>query len=486
MRLIVGLLVPGILAAASGSALTFRSSDERLSEAFRWARQQAMAYVFDGDPVGPWYEAALPGRQAFCMRDVSHQGDGAHALGLAPYTYNMLYRFAENIAESRDWCSYWEINRENKPAPVDYQNDQAFWYDLPANFDVLDACARMYRWTGDRRYLNDPAFLNFYDRTVRDYVAKWQLSPEQVMKRQLPVPPPGLSGPAARFFTARGIPSYIEGGSQFVVGVDLLAAEYAGFLAYSHIQQLRGNAAGAREYLAKALELKKLVNETWWNADQRQYYSTLSRDYKLQGSDRLALGDRAVLYYGVAEDGAKARSALDGLLSRIQQPSSLAVEEQSHYAEIFYRYGLADVAYAQILDLSRPDRKRREYPEVSYSVIGAIVGGMMGVAAEADHAVSTLPSLVHQTEWVEIAGLPVRANVVSLREEANRVAILTNQSGPALQWQARFPGSFDRLLVDGKPVRAQRTAAYSWVEARVKPGGKVRVEVPASGAPRNP
>ncbi len=229
MRLIVGLLVPGILAAASGSALTFRSSDERLSEAFRWARQQAMAYVFDGDPVGPWYEAALPGRQAFCMRDVSHQGDGAHALGLAPYTYNMLYRFAENIAESRDWCSYWEINRENKPAPVDYQNDQAFWYDLPANFDVLDACARMYSWTGDRRYLNDPAFLNFYDRTVRDYVAKWQLSPEQVMKRQLPVPPPGLSGAAARFFTARGIPSYIEGGSQFVVGVDLLAAEYAGF-----------------------------------------------------------------------------------------------------------------------------------------------------------------------------------------------------------------------------------------------------------------
>ena len=193
-----------------------------------------------------------------------------------------------------------------------------------------------------------------------------------------------------------------------------------------------------------------------------------------------------MLYYGVAEDGAKSRSALDGLLSRIQQPSSLAVEEQSHYAEIFYRYGLPDVAYSQILDLSRPDRKRREYPEVSYSVIGAIVGGMMGVAAEADHTVSTLPALVHQTEWVEIAGLPVRANVVSLREEANRVAILTNQSGPALQWQARFPGSFDRLLVDGKPVRAQRTAAYSWVEASVKPGGKVRVEVPASGSPRNP
>jgi hypothetical protein len=486
MRLIVALLVPSILAAAPGSSLTFRSSDERLSEAFRWARRQALAYVFDGDPVGPWYEAALPGRQAFCMRDVSHQSGGAHALGLAPYTYNMLHRFAENIAESRDWCSYWEINRENKPAPVDYKSDQAFWYDLPANFDVLDACARMYRWTGDRRYLTDPAFLNFYDRSVRDFVSKWQLSPELVMKRQLPVPPPGISGPAARFFAARGIPSYIEGGSQFVVGVDLLAAEYAGFLAYSQIQQLRGNAAGAREYQRKALEVKKLVNEGWWNEGARQFYSTLNRNRKLQGSDRLALGDRALLYYGVAEDGVKARSALDGLLERIKQPSSLAVEEQSHYAEIFYRHGLPDVAYAQIMDLTRPDRKRREYPEVSYAVIGAMVGGMMGIAAETDQSVSTLPALVHQTAWAEIAGLPVRANVVSLREEENRIAVLTNQSGPALQWQARFPGSVDRLLVDGKPVRAQRTSAYSWVEVSVKPGTAVRVEVPTSGSPRNP
>jgi len=31
--------------------------------------------------VGYWYEAALPGREAFCMRDVSHQSIGAETLG---------------------------------------------------------------------------------------------------------------------------------------------------------------------------------------------------------------------------------------------------------------------------------------------------------------------------------------------------------------------------------------------------------------------
>jgi hypothetical protein len=122
-----------------------------------------------GDPAGDWYEAALPGRQAFCMCDTAHQCMGAHMLGLTGYTHNMLHKFAENISESKDLCSYWEINRENLPAPADYLDDAHFWYNLPANFDILDACYRMYTWTGDQTYLNDPVFLNFYRRTVHEY-----------------------------------------------------------------------------------------------------------------------------------------------------------------------------------------------------------------------------------------------------------------------------------------------------------------------------
>ena len=129
------------------SHLELSSSDTRLVQSFNWAKQQAMAYVKDGDPVGPWYEAALPGRRAFCMRDISHQVAGAQALGLSKYTHNMFRRFAENISASKDWCSYWEINYLNQPAPIDFKNDAEFWYNLPANFDVLDACYRMYLWS---------------------------------------------------------------------------------------------------------------------------------------------------------------------------------------------------------------------------------------------------------------------------------------------------------------------------------------------------
>jgi hypothetical protein len=54
----------------------------------------------------------------------------------------MLRRFAASISASRDWCGFWEINKDGFPAPIDYRDDPHFWYCLPANFDVMAACYR--------------------------------------------------------------------------------------------------------------------------------------------------------------------------------------------------------------------------------------------------------------------------------------------------------------------------------------------------------
>lgn len=106
----------------------FSSTDSCLQKTFDWAKKQALGYAHDSDdPVGPWYEAALPNREAFCMRDVAHQTVGAHILGLARHNKNMMRKFVCNISESRDYCSYWEINRYDKPAPADYTSDSEFW-----------------------------------------------------------------------------------------------------------------------------------------------------------------------------------------------------------------------------------------------------------------------------------------------------------------------------------------------------------------------
>ncbi len=467
---------------------TFRSSDTELNEAFEWAKQQALAYAFENDPVGYWYEAALPGREAFCMRDVAHQSMGAHVLGLTQHTKNMLLKFAENISESKDWCSYWEINRDGFPAPVDYVDDVQFWYNLPANFDVLDSCYRMYLWSGDRTYLEHPVFLNFYKRSVHEYVERWDLDLERIMTRERIMNTRGRPDPKNRFQTNRGIPSYDEEGADFVVALDQLAVQYAGYLAYARIQQHRGNRGEAEAFMKKASEVRSFVNREWWDGNKKRYYSHLDTRRRL-----VTRGPgRAVLYYGSAGYGEQTKSILDGIDS---ESTSMGVEALTHVPEVLYRYGRPESAYRLLLDLTR--HERREYPEVSFALVGAFVTGVMGIDLEGhppgealtwggyvNRFLTTLPGLTEKTAWAELQHLSVRANDLSVRHEGVGKTILTNNSGPSFLWKARFRGSFETLLVNGEAVQASREELFaggpeiSWARITVGAGETVKAQIP--------
>ena len=189
----------------SGKELRFESSDKNLELTFLWGEKMALSYAHHGDDaVGCWYEAALPSRNAFCMRDAAHQSIGAEILGLSKHNYNIMYKFASNISESKDWCTYWEIDKNDNPCRADYASDDDFWYNLNANFDVMYACWRLYEWTGDKRYLLDGgAFENFYALSAKNYVDSWQLNPEQMLTRTREV---NRKPDAKRFGISRGVP----------------------------------------------------------------------------------------------------------------------------------------------------------------------------------------------------------------------------------------------------------------------------------------
>jgi hypothetical protein len=478
----VALLSVGLSEAGEraqiNSKLAFDSSDARLVESFHWAKAQALAYVFEGDPVGPWYEAALPGREAFCMRDIAHQSMGAHTLGLAPHTLNMLRRFAENISESRDWCSFWEINRYNRPAPADYKNDAEFWYCLPANYDVLDACYRMYLWTGDSAYINDPVFLNFYRHTVTDYEKRWSLDRAHVMQRKRLLKIRGDYDPRNKFQFFREHPSYDESRTDFVLGIDLLATQYAGYVAYAGIQRARGNEELAREYVQKAAALKVLINDSWWDDKVQWFYARLNENHQFEGHATSAL-----LYRDAVDSGLKLKSTIGGFLDQIKRDPSPGIEGQSHNPEILYRYGQPDIAYSQILDLTRKDRERREYPEVSYAVIGSIVTGLMGISVNGTSQVVRTLSELGNIAWAQLRSVPVRTNEVTVRHERGRRTLFTNQRGPAVTWHAAFRGRFNNLKVDGKLKKAHSEnmspeGQLSFIEVTVDPGATVQVEIP--------
>ncbi len=422
--------------------VTFESSDIALVEGFAWAKHQALAYVHSGDPVGEWYDASLPNRDAFCMRDVSHQTLGAHILGLASVNQNVLRKFTQNISPTRQWCSFWEINKLNLPAPVDYKNDKDFWYNLPSNFDVLHACYRQYLWTRDETYLRDPAFANFYKRTTEDYIRAWDLDGDDI--------PDALPK-----YGHRGIPSYNEemNVTPRQAG-DLLATEYSALLAAARLSEFSGAAANVNVLERRAQKIRATYNTAWWNPAEHRFYTA-----KLQNGSFYAGKAFEPDYFPIyLEQIAESGEHLTGQLQRVlkdSQDASINVEAFSYYPEILYRWRENDQAYRCLCRLISASLPRREYPEVSFAAVGAFAGGLMGIHPDpAAKIVVTLSHLTAATEWARISHVPVFNTEISVKHSAQTETSFTNEGDTNIEWKAEFPtkdGAVSALQVSVPP-----------------------------------
>jgi hypothetical protein len=456
------------------SPLGFTSTNTSLQQSFEWAKQQALTYTRpSAGSMGPWYEAALPGRNAFCMRDVSHQTEGAAALGLYAANRNMLGLFAQSAAKERDWAAYWEIDGNGRPSPADYLSDTDFWFNLPANFDVLDAIVRMWRWTGDDAYRDGPAFQRFFRITMGDYLKAWQLMPDTILKRPRIANQRQTEG---RFVHSRGIPSYTEVSRDFILGTDLLASEYRAIQSFHEIAATASDRKLAQQMQPTAEAIQSLLERIAWSKTQNHYLGTIRANLTGAGS-----GDALVLYFNAAKNPAHIRGALD-YLSSPQYWQHINIEEETYVPLTLFRYGRNDAAYQVLADLSSPQKARREYPEVSYSVIEALVSGVMGVQpAHKDDAfdVLTLSRLPTDHDRATLSGLSIRRNQLYITHTGKSSTRLKNMSGPPVRWRAAFPGAISRLHVDGKTVAANHSisaggAATSWTDVTV-PSGATRV-----------
>ena len=464
---------------APSSSLQLESSDTRLVQAFQWAKSQALAYAHDGSaPLGPWYEAALPGRDSFCMRDVSHQTAGAAALGLYPENRNMLGRFAAAVSPGRDWAGYWEIDKLGNPSAADYVSDNDFWYNLPANFDLLDSIVRMWRWTGDTSYVSDPSIQRFFDSTATAYVSAWDLQPDRILKRSRIMNQRLSKG---KFVPDRGIPSYTEGEDNFNLGTDLLAAEYRAFESLRLAAISRHEVLLAQRYGNTADRILDLIENKAWSQQRSRFMGFFSRDGGRHGS-----GDAMVLYFGATKDPSHIRAALSHVESA-KYLKNIGIEAESYLPETLYRYGEKDAAYRVIMDLTRPDKARREYPEVSFSVIGAIVTGMMGMEVVDDNRghplLYSISRLRSASDRAKLSNVRVRDDLVDLEHVGDRRSIMTNRSKMQISWQAAFPGRVPLLIVNGHPVRSRisldaSSSPVSWIVADVPSGATVSVSRP--------
>lgn len=451
----------------------FASTDKHLENTYNWARKMALSYAHDGtDPVGYWYEAALPQREAFCMRDVSHQSVGAQILGLSAHNKNMFRKFAENISESKDWCTYWEINRYDKPAPADYTNDKEFWYNLNANFDVIQACWKMYEWTGDKDYLTDSCFVNFYDKSLNEYISRWKLQPENVMSRPRYMNQPENFDLNNNFHTCRGLASYVENFRGLTMGVDLIATLYAGFNASSQMASLLGNKEKAEKDSQMALAYRDILEKEWWCEDSAYYQTFWTEDRTFHRGE----GVPFILWFGATENISRIQATVKDILSK-----EWNVENMSAFPALLYRLGYLKEAYTYLTEL--PQMNRSEYPEVSYGVIEGTVCGVMGVVPSAsENTISTCSRLTSDTLNAEIRNLPVLDGYVSAKHTGCIATEIENNTSQELVWRVAFMGQYPQVKVDGKLYRTKSCQdvygnVYSMVEVKLPSGKKMYAQV---------
>lgn len=444
----------------------FTSSDSDLTKSYAWARKTALAYAHDAstDPVGPWYEAALPQREAFCMRDVAHQTVGGQILGLSKQNKNMMFCFANNMTENKDWCSYWEIDRHKNPCPADYRNDREFWYVLNANFDVIQACLKLYKWSGDDDYLTNRVLLDFYEKSLGEYVVRWVLEPENLMTRPRYMNSPPNFNPNDPFHYNRGLASYAENVAGITMSADLIATIYAGYKAYAEICRIQGDDLKSAQYAVQAEKYKDILNEKWWGDG---FFHTHWIDGKRFYGDTEGL--TYLVWFDAVDDPRRIKAVLENsLLSRRWN-----IENTSHFPLLAYRYNYE--AEASELLKKFPDLERSEYPEASYGVVEGFVSGMMGITPDADkRRVATCSHLCDATDWAKIANVPLFNGFVTVKHTGKVATEFLNNSDEKIVWRATFAGVHGSIRVNEEELAAtvfedRMGACFSYVDVELAP-----------------
>jgi hypothetical protein len=460
-------------ASAQVAPVEFTSSDKDLEHAFNWAKETALHYKgADTDPVGPWYEAALPSRYAFCMRDAAHQSIGAEILGMGRENMNIFSLFAKNITAAKDWCSYWEINKFGKPAPEDYRNDKEFWYNLPANFDVIFATWRLYNWTGNKRYINDPSFVHFQEKTVKEYIDTWVLDADSLLTRPAHLHMPTPYNENDYFHSCRGLPSYSEGIPNMRTGVDLVAAIYCGLQTYSDILTTKGLHKEAKLYAKKAERYRERLEADWWNKNQGHYYLYYTNEAEFVNDGPVPY----LLWFEALKDTSRIKRHMAQIAA-----SKSNVETTSYFPYLFYKNGEWDQARKYLLYLSDPGTPRRDYPEVSFGVIDGVVQGLMGITPDA--TTNTISTLFKSNDGAAtLNNLPVLQTTIKVTHSNTHQSTITNSGKRSIKWKACFSGNYSYAMVNGarQVTKIETNTAgkvSSWIQVNVKPGMHVNVDV---------
>ncbi|MFE7041066.1 NPCBM/NEW2 domain-containing protein [Streptomyces atratus] len=462
------------------STLTINSPNTTLNDGFDWGKNRALGMTFyPGNPmmghepewwrlkdsthtsVTPGYWGAYTNRESFYNRDISHQSDGAHALGLDTETFNMLRTFADDADDPGQ--NGWPLWAHSSYGAMYYIDGTGF-RELPSPFNVMAKAYKQYQWTGNSDWINDPTLSAYYDSTMGQFLTNHEVvwndanpsSEQPVSKKQ-----PGE-------YTA----TYFEFPNENLVSAaDSLGYQYQSMLAYSEILKTKGDTANSSKWADRAQRVRDDFESKWWDASNNRYF----RGKDAAGTGYSSWGHEAsflMMLTGLGDHGARTDSYLDFIAAN---DDNLNVEATSYLPEMYYQYNRSAEGWAWLKKLMTG---RDSYPEISFLAVSSVIDGMMGVQPDAPHdKVATVPRLTSETPWVEIDHLKVGDNDLKLKHTGTTASTLTNNSGGTITWEAQFYGTPSTITVNGVAQTPRTKSLYgktvSYVTVPVTVGASV-------------
>ncbi|MCB5163972.1 NPCBM/NEW2 domain-containing protein [Streptomyces bambusae] len=462
------------------STLTLNSPNATLNEGFKWGKDRALAMTFyPGNPmmghepewwrlknaahpkVEPGYWGAYTNRESYYNRDISHQSDGAHALGLDAETFHMMKTFAADADDPGQ--NGWPLWAHSSYGAMYYIDGTGF-RELPSPFNLMTKAYKQYQWTGDSAWLNDPDLAAFYDSTMGSFLTghevRWNdTDPSQ----EQPVSKKQQGEYTATFFE---FPN-----ENLVSAADSLGYQYQSMLAYAEILKARGDTAGSTKWTERAKRVRSHFESNWWDAANNRYV----RGKDAAGTGYSSWGHEAsflMMLTGLGDHGPRTNAYLDFIAAN---DDDLNVEATSYLPEMYYQYNRSREGWSWLKKLMTD---KNTYPEISFLAVSSVIDGMMGVQPDAPRdKVATVSRLTSETPWVEIDHLKVGDNDLKLKHTGTTGSTLTNNSGGTVSWEAQFYGSFDKITVNGTAYTPQTKTLYgktvSYVTVPVAAGQSV-------------
>jgi hypothetical protein len=202
------------------------------------------------------------------------------------------------------------------------------------------------------------------------------------------------------------------------MGVDLVAAIYRGLTSYAAMYP------GHKLFSDKGKRYQERIDADWWDEKDGLYRTHYTNDHVFGKAE----GETFLLWFDAIKDSARKARTIRHLLSL-----DLNVENLSYLPLQYFRNGYSNEGRSLILHLADPATQRREYPEVSFGVVEAVVQGYMGV--EGNARTRTLCTRYRGGGRSELKALPVLNTTVDIIHYGNGRSVVKNTGKYRVRWR---------------------------------------------------